>query len=65
MHNSELLTVKQAADHLNVKESTVRKWILLRRIAYAKPGGRVVRIRRADLDTLIEDSTVPAREVRK
>lgn len=33
-----LLSVKQAASRLDVKERTVRRWILMRKITYVKLG---------------------------
>lgn len=57
---SELLTVGEAADRLRLKASSVRAWILRRKIPYVKVG-RLVRIRRADVEALIAESVVPAR----
>ena len=54
----ELLDVKEAAARLRLKPTTIRAWILKRKIQYAKIGGRVV-IRAADVDALIEASLVP------
>jgi excisionase family DNA binding protein len=56
----ELLTLPEAAALLRLKVSTVRDWVLKRRIAYVKVG-RLVRIRRSDVDTLLAASLVPAR----
>jgi excisionase family DNA binding protein len=57
---SELLTVAEAANLLRLKPSTMRAWILRRRLPYCKVG-RLVRIRRTDVDALIASSVVPAR----
>lgn len=57
---SDLLTVPEAAQFFKVKVSTIRAWILERRIPYSKPGGKVIRFRRADLEKLIQKRTVPA-----
>jgi excisionase family DNA binding protein len=57
-----LITVPEAASLLRLKPSTVRSWILTRRIPYAKLG-RLVRIRRADVEALIAASIVPARSI--
>jgi excisionase family DNA binding protein len=61
--NSEpgLLTILEAAGILRLKPSTLRAWILKRRIPFVKLGSRVF-FRRADVSSLIESSTVPARE---
>lgn len=56
----ELLTLAETAELLKIKPSTLRAWILRRKLPYCKVG-RLVRIRRADLDKVIEDSLVPAR----
>ena len=56
-----LLTLPEAAAVLRLKVSTLRAWLLRRRIPYCKVG-RLVRIRRADVDSLVAGSVVPARE---
>lgn len=48
-----LLTVKQAASILGLQESTVRKWVLSRRVGVVRLG-RSVRLRRAEVETMIE-----------
>lgn len=62
-HNSELLTIAEAAAALRLQPSTLRSWILNRRIPFVKLGSRVF-IRRSDLEILIAASVVPAREDR-
>jgi excisionase family DNA binding protein len=59
-----LLTVTESARILNLKPSTLRAWILRRKIAYVKLGEKAVRIREEDLPKLVENGTVPSREVR-
>lgn len=56
----ELLTIPEAAALLRLKPSTLRAWILWRKIPYYKMG-RLVRMRRADVEALIAASLVPAR----
>jgi len=56
---TELLTVPEAAGLLRLQPSTIRSWILNRRLPFVKLG-RVVRIRKADCDSLVTESTVPA-----
>lgn len=56
---SGLLTVDEAAQLLRLKPSTIRDWLLRRRITYVKLGRRVF-LRRADLEALISSSVVPA-----
>lgn len=57
---SELLTVVEAAVMLRLKPSTIRAWVLRRKLPYVKVG-RLVRIRRADIELMIAASVVPVR----
>lgn len=59
--SSELLTVTEAAALLRLQPSTVRSWILKRRIAFVKLGSRVF-LRRSDCEALISAGFVPARD---
>ncbi len=57
----ELLTVKQAADELQVIPATVRTWIQSGALRASRPGngaqpGRTYRIRRTDLDAFVAAS---------
>jgi excisionase family DNA binding protein len=54
-----LLTVSQTAAYLCLSTSTIRSWILQRRIPFVKLN-KAVRIRRTDIETLIASSVVPA-----
>jgi excisionase family DNA binding protein len=56
-----LLTLPEASSLLRLKTSTLRAWVLRRKIPYVKVG-RLVRVRRADIECLIAASVVPARE---
>jgi excisionase family DNA binding protein len=58
---SDLLTVKEAADLLRLKVSTIRAWVLQRRIPFVKLGGKRVLFRRADLEAFVTGSIVPAK----
>jgi excisionase family DNA binding protein len=60
----KLLTVAEAADALNLKNSTVRAWILRRKLPRVKCG-RAVRIPADAIAQFIERNTVPAREERR
>jgi excisionase family DNA binding protein len=62
-NSPELLTLPEASAVLRLQLSTLRAWILKRRIAYVKLGARVL-IRRSDCEALIAASIVPAREDR-
>lgn len=55
----ELLTIPEAASMLRLKPSTLRAWVLRRKIAFCKVG-RLVRIRRSDVEGLVASSIVPA-----
>ncbi|HUY13670.1 MAG TPA: helix-turn-helix domain-containing protein [Terriglobia bacterium] len=57
-NDSGLMTVPETASYLRLKISTIRAWVLKRRIPYVKMGGRVL-IRRVDIQGLIEKSFVP------
>ena len=59
----KLLTLREAAERSGFRESTWRSWILRRRVPYHKVN-RSVRIAEADLEQMIEQARVPAREVR-
>ena len=60
-----MLTVAQAANELGLKESTIRAWCLRRKnISFVKLG-RCVRIPQSEVDRLIRENTIPAREVRQ
>ncbi len=59
--SGELLTVPEAAHLLRLKVSTVRAWVLHRRVPFVKLGGKRVLFRRSDLETLITESVVPAK----
>jgi excisionase family DNA binding protein len=56
----EFLTVPEAAELLRLRPSTLRSWILNRKIGYIKLGPRAVRFRRSDLEALMTGSSVPA-----
>jgi excisionase family DNA binding protein len=58
---SDLLTVREAAGLLRLKVSTIRAWVLQRRVPFVKLGGKRVLFRRQDLEALITSSVIPAR----
>jgi excisionase family DNA binding protein len=51
--SAKLLTVREAADRFRLKESTIRKRILQRQIAYVKPSLRAVRIPVEELERIL------------
>jgi len=60
----KLLTVPQAAEALAVKPSTIRAWLLRRKITRVNCG-RAVRIPSDVIEKFIRDNTLPAREGRE
>jgi excisionase family DNA binding protein len=60
----QLLRVSEAAELLAVRESTVRAWLLNRRIGRIRVGRRSVLIPMTEINRLIQEGTVPAREQR-
>jgi excisionase family DNA binding protein len=59
-----LLSVPQVAQRLAVKESTVRAWLLRRQLAHVKVGRRAVRIPVGEVERIIREGCIPAREAR-
>jgi excisionase family DNA binding protein len=57
-----LLRVEEAAEFLNVKPSTIRAWLLRRRLPFVRVGKRAVRIPLEALEGLISENLIPARE---
>jgi excisionase family DNA binding protein len=60
----KMLTVRQCAEILAVKESTIRAWLLHRKLAKVRVGARAIRIPVAEVERLIEAGFVAARERR-
>jgi excisionase family DNA binding protein len=58
----KLLRVEEAAEFLNVKPSTIRAWLLRRKLPCVRVGQRAVRIPLAALEKLITENTIPAKE---
>lgn len=63
--NERLLRPQEAAEQLGLRVSTVRSWILHRRIEVVRVGRRAVRIPSTAVQRLIEAGRVPAREERR
>jgi len=59
--DQDLLTVGEASELLRLKPSTVRAWLLKRRIPFIKLGSRVF-LRKKDCLQLIETNTVKPSE---
>lgn len=58
-----MLRVAQAAERLGLKEATIRAWLSRRKLAHVKLG-RAVRIPEAEVERLIRENLIPAREKR-
>jgi len=58
-----LLSVREAAAELALRPATIRAWLLRRKISCVRLSARCVRIPRAEVERLIRENTVPAREV--
>ena len=57
--NSRLLTVDQAADRLGLKASTIRAWILRRKLGFTKIGAKAIRVPEAEIERLAQAGFVP------
>ena len=60
MVSTQLITIREAANRLGLKESTIRKYILKRQIAYVKPSVRAVRIPIEELERILAAGLRPA-----
>lgn len=60
----KLLRVSQVAEWLELRESTIRSWLLHRRINATRVGRRAIRIPVEEVRRLIEAGTVPAKDGR-
>ena len=61
--SGKLYRVPEAAELLSVKQATVRKWILLRRIAVIHLSARAVRVPESEITRIVSVGFVPAVEV--
>ncbi len=59
-----MLTVNQASAKLGLKEGTLRLWLSQRKLAYVKLG-RAIRIPLEEVERLIRENLVPARDQRQ
>jgi excisionase family DNA binding protein len=57
----QLLTIAQAAERLGLRESTIRAWVLKRKLAYFRVGGRSIRIPASEIRRILNEGSVPAR----
>jgi predicted DNA-binding transcriptional regulator AlpA len=63
MHG-KLLRCNEVADALALKPATIRRWILGRKIAVVRVSPRAVRVPFSEIERIIRERTVPAREVK-
>ena len=59
----ELLHIPQAAQRLGLRPSTLRAWVMRQKIGHCRIG-RAVRIPEAEVDRILNEGYVPAREAR-
>jgi excisionase family DNA binding protein len=57
---SEFLTIREMADLLSLRESTLRAWVFRKKLPYCK-FGRSVRIERRVAQKFIDESRIAAR----
>jgi excisionase family DNA binding protein len=60
----KLLTLRECAERTGNKVSTWRAWVLRRKVPYYKLS-KSIRIAESDLERMIEQARVPAREARQ
>jgi excisionase family DNA binding protein len=60
---AKLLSIRECSERTGHQESTWRAWILHRKIPFYKVG-RSVRVAESDLQKLIEQARIPAKEER-
>lgn len=63
LETAGLATVDEFAQELRLRTSTIRKWLLLRRLAFHKIGRRTL-IPRSEIQRILEQGFVPARDDR-
>ena len=63
VEDATMLTVNEIAKELGLKPPTIRLWVAQRKVAHFKLG-RAVRIPRSELERLMKESLIPARDQR-
>jgi excisionase family DNA binding protein len=61
----QLLRIPEAAHALGLKIGTIRAWVLRRKIGYVLVGSRAIRIPTSEVNRVIAEGTIPAREDRQ
>jgi excisionase family DNA binding protein len=62
--SEKLLKPEEFAERLGIKPSTVRAWLLARRITKIRVGRRAIRIPEGEVERIIVEGLIPARELR-
>ena len=62
---TQLLTISEVAARLALKPCTVRAWLLRRRLTKVRVGRRAIRIPASEIERIIIEGTIPAREERR
>jgi excisionase family DNA binding protein len=60
-----MLRVPEAAERLGIRNSTMRRWIMKRKIGYVRLAGRAIRIPAPEVEKLLEAGFVPARTCKR
>jgi excisionase family DNA binding protein len=64
MENNKPLTVRQAADVLNLSQATIRAWLARRKLGHVRLG-RAIRIPQTEIQRILSQGMIPAREQRR
>jgi excisionase family DNA binding protein len=59
-----MLTITQTSEALGIKESTVRAWLMRRKIGCVRLSPRCVRVPLEEVERMINEHTIPAHEPR-
>ena len=57
-----LLSVRETAERLAIRESTLRAWLRLRRLPKVRLGGRSIRVPADAVEALVREGFMPADE---
>lgn len=61
----ETMTVREAAQYLKLKTSTIYKLTAARMIPFCRPTGKKIMFRKKDLDEWLDTKTVPSLDATK
>jgi excisionase family DNA binding protein len=60
-----MLKIPEAAERLGIQASTLRNWIMKRKIGYTRVGSRSVRIPLSEVERILADGFVPAKTAKR